>query len=190
MSTDRTLYLVRHGEAAASWGQSPDPGLSELGREQAQDARVALLESLGGRSPTIVSSPLLRAQQTAQPLAEALGLTPEIDDRFREIPSPAPLDGRQEWLRAFMRSTWSEQEDTLQDWRRRILEALQALPDHSVVFSHFLVINTIAGWQQQRDETLVFWPANASITRLQERSAVGGAVWEVSLGEQMRSVVN
>jgi len=33
-----SIYLVRHGEAAASWGESSDPGLSELGWQQAEDA--------------------------------------------------------------------------------------------------------------------------------------------------------
>jgi broad specificity phosphatase PhoE len=28
------LLLVRHGEAAESWGNHPDPGLSELGIKQ------------------------------------------------------------------------------------------------------------------------------------------------------------
>ena len=29
------IFLIRHGEAAQSWDQSADPGLSELGKEQA-----------------------------------------------------------------------------------------------------------------------------------------------------------
>ena len=32
------LYLVRHGEAAAAWGDHDDPGLSPLGQAQATDA--------------------------------------------------------------------------------------------------------------------------------------------------------
>ena len=28
------LLLIRHGEAAESWGKHPDPGLSELGIKQ------------------------------------------------------------------------------------------------------------------------------------------------------------
>jgi broad specificity phosphatase PhoE len=39
------IWLVRHGEAAASWEKDPDPGLSALGREQAE--RTALM--LSGR---------------------------------------------------------------------------------------------------------------------------------------------
>ena len=37
------IYLVRHGEAAASWGDHPDPGLSELGQKQAAVESLAKL---------------------------------------------------------------------------------------------------------------------------------------------------
>ena len=187
MSSPRVIYLVRHGEAAASWGQSADPGLSALGREQAERACGYLRKALGEARPQLVSSPLLRARETAEPLARQLDLDPVIDERFREIPSPVPLAERQDWLRGFMRGRWSEQDETLHGWRSGIMDALEALPDRSVVFSHFLVLNAIVGWQEQRDETLVFWPANASVTELRGGDRSG---WQVSLGEQMRSRVN
>jgi len=183
----RTVYLVRHGEAEASWGESPDPGLSALGREQAHAATEQLLDALDGAVASVVSSPLLRARQTAEPLAERLGVAVGIDERVREIPSPVPLAKRQAWLRAFMRERWAEQDATLLAWRSSILQALADLPDRAVVFTHFLVLNTIVGAQEQRDETLVFWPANASVTALR---AVSDGAWQVTLGEQMRSRVN
>ena len=36
------IYLVRHGEAAAGWGDHPDPGLSALGQKQAKAVAVEL----------------------------------------------------------------------------------------------------------------------------------------------------
>jgi probable phosphoglycerate mutase len=182
-----TLYLVRHGEAAASWGQSPDPGLSDLGREQASTTCATLAEALDPGKLRIVSSPLLRARETAAPLVDCLGRPLEIDERFREIPSPVPLAERQTWLRGFMQGRWSDQADELKAWRHGILEAVSELPDGCVVFTHFLVLNTVVGWIEGRDETLSFWPANASVTRL---SAEAGLPWQVERGEQMRSRVN
>jgi probable phosphoglycerate mutase len=187
MSALRRVYLVRHGEAAARWGEDADPGLSPIGRRQAAEAAEKLLGCLGGETPRIVSSPLLRAQETAGPLASALGACVQVDERFREIPAPVPLARRQSWLRAFMRGRWSEQEATLHAWRSSILEGVESLPDNAVVFSHFLVLNTIAGWQKQCDETLCFWPANASVTVLTHSGAEG---WSITLGEQMQSRVN
>ena len=87
------IFLVRHGEAAAAWGQSGDPGLSELGRQQASAAAQQLL-TLVDTDTQLFSSPLARAQETAEPLASALGVAVSIDDAFRELPAPVPLEQR------------------------------------------------------------------------------------------------
>ena len=65
-----TIYFVRHGEAEAGFGAHRDPGLSALGRTQA----IATAKHLASLDPIpIFSSPLLRAQETAQELAQYLG---------------------------------------------------------------------------------------------------------------------
>jgi len=185
--TGRTLYLVRHGEAASTWGQHADPALSDRGREQAAATAEALLAALDGPPAALVSSPLCRAQETADALARRVGCPVAVDERFREIPSPVPLARRQEWLRAFMRERWSDQAASLHAWREGILAALADLPSRSVVYTHFLVLNSIVGWTRGSDETLVFWPANASVTVMREAA---DAAWSVEVGEQMRSRVN
>lgn len=179
------VFLVRHGEAAASWGQDPDPPLSDDGRAQARTAAQRLTGLATASS--LISSPLRRAQETAAPLAEVLKVPVLIDNRVAEIPAPVPLAERQDWLRAFMRQRWSHQPEELLLWRGAILEAVFELPAGAVVFSHFLVINTIVGSLQGADNTLVCWPANASITVL-ERD--GGQWLLAELGAQMRSRVN
>ena len=84
------IYLVRHGEAAASWGQSPDPGLSELGHEQARNAAHALQPLLAGAEPVLISSPLARALETAAPLADELGLSVQVNEAFRRAAHNIP----------------------------------------------------------------------------------------------------
>lgn len=72
--------MVQHGEKVRSVG---DPGLSEVGRRQA--AAVAIW--LAANRPdvnAIVASPLRRAQETAAPIAAALGLELTTEPRFRE----------------------------------------------------------------------------------------------------------
>ncbi len=66
---------------AASPGRAPIPHLSEEGIEQAKRLPDAL-----ARFPItrLVSSPQVRSVQTAQPVADALGLTVEIDERLAE----------------------------------------------------------------------------------------------------------
>ena len=79
------LYLVRHGQSAGNaegrfGGHSPTP-LSELGRQQAEMTAHALSKE---KIDAVYSSDLLRAIQTAQPLAERLNLTLRTVAAFRE----------------------------------------------------------------------------------------------------------
>src|SRR5262245_11472109 len=74
----RRLVLVRHCE---STGLQPEAPLSARGFEQAR----ALAPQLAAVAPdAIVSSPLLRARQSVEPLAAARGLTIEVDARLAE----------------------------------------------------------------------------------------------------------
>jgi phosphohistidine phosphatase len=81
------LLIVRHAEAAAGNPDELRP-LSSEGREHAR-ALGARLREEGFAPDAIVSSPLLRARETA----EALGLgAPEVDERL--APGATPFDLR------------------------------------------------------------------------------------------------
>jgi len=83
------LLLVRHGQtswnAAGRWQGNGDPGLTDLGRDQAEALSRELTDRHGRPWRRIVSSDLSRARQTALILADALGLDVELDPRFREL---------------------------------------------------------------------------------------------------------
>ena len=181
------IFLVRHGEAAAAWGQDPDPGLSALGGRQAVAAADNLLPRLAA-NVKLVSSPLKRAQETASPLSASLGLPVSINEAFCEIPAPVPLADRQTWLRSFMAQRWSEQPAEILQWRDAAMEQLLSLAAPTVIFSHFLVLNAVVGTISGHADTLYFWPDNASITHLKMRS--DGTLALAELGEQMETVVN
>jgi len=181
------IYLVRHGEAAASWGQSPDPGLSELGHAQARSVARALRPLLAGSALELISSPLTRTLETAAPLAADLGLAVQVNEAFREIQAPVPLAERQTWLRQFMRERWEDQPESLHAWRERPRRELLALQTSAVIFTHFLVINAVVGQIRREQATLCCWPDNGSITHL--RSA-GNTLELVALGAQMKTAVN
>ncbi|MGI8495702.1 MAG: histidine phosphatase family protein [Pyrinomonadaceae bacterium] len=79
------LYLVRHGQSGGNvegrfGGHSPTP-LSELGKKQAEMTAPVLAKE---RIKAIYSSDLLRAVQTAEPLAKLLNLEINATDAFRE----------------------------------------------------------------------------------------------------------
>jgi phosphohistidine phosphatase SixA len=72
------LFLVRHGEATPGEPDELRP-LTAAGRAVARD----LGERLATEHPdAVVSSPLLRARETAEQIARAAGLTPEADERL------------------------------------------------------------------------------------------------------------
>ncbi|MEN6479899.1 MAG: alpha-ribazole phosphatase [Anaerolineales bacterium] len=80
------IYLVRHGETRANaemryQGQNDTP-LSEAGIEQAQRLAERLRSEAIER---LICSDLARAWQTAEPVAQALGLAITPDERLREI---------------------------------------------------------------------------------------------------------
>ena len=101
------LYLIRHGKPAAVWGgDDDDPGLDETGQAQANAARDWLMALPKDERPMkVVSSPLRRCRETAEPTAAALGVEIEIDERVGEIPTPSALapDERGHWLRSAFR---------------------------------------------------------------------------------------
>ncbi len=180
------IFLVRHGEAAASWEQEADPGLSAFGAQQAVDASRLLLPKLGN-NVRLVSSPLRRTQETAYPLAERLELTVTVDAAFREIPAVVPLAERKAWLQNFMCQSWSAQPSELVHWRDLAMKQLLLLKTPTVVFTHFLVLNAVVGRILDHAGTLYFRPDNGSITHLNLTES--GSLELVSLGAQMDTVV-
>ena len=180
------IYLVRHGEASAHWGQSADPGLSVSGRQQARNAALFLASRLDPGAQ-LVSSPLARARQTANPLSVLTGRDVIVLKAYGEIPAPVPLAQRREWLRAFMEKSWQGQDETLTAWREALLAEIYATQHPAAIFTHFLVINTVVGHILGTHRTLSFWPDNASVTELR---LADGELEIVSLGREMDTVVN
>ncbi|MER5868769.1 bifunctional RNase H/acid phosphatase [Streptomyces sp. NPDC002044] len=89
MGAPATFVLLRHGETALtpqkrfSGSGGSDPELSPAGRRQA----AAVAESLAARRTvqTVVSSPLRRCRETAQAVADRLGLTVTVEEGLREV---------------------------------------------------------------------------------------------------------
>ena len=163
------IFLIRHGEAAASWGDHPDPGLSDLGKGQAE-AAAEILTRLG--ATCAISSPMQRCRETARPFETLAGLTAKIVPDVSEISTPAGIDDRVAWLRGLMAGTWTEAGADLSAWRSRMSETVTNLPDGVAVFSHFVAINALVGALEGDDRVTVFRPGHCSVTRLERRGGV------------------
>ncbi|WP_460801418.1 histidine phosphatase family protein [Microbacterium sp. GXF6406] len=81
------LHLVRHGEVhnptRVLYGRLPHYRLSEAGRQMAHAAAEHIAD-LGRPVTSLRSSPLQRAQESAEPFTEVFGLDAVIDERVIE----------------------------------------------------------------------------------------------------------
>ena len=182
-----TLYFVRHAKPAASWGEDPDPGLDPTGHEQADATAKSLAQRAAGLP--ILTSPMRRCRETAQPLEARWSSTAALFSAVAEIPSPPlPLGERHKWLIAAMAGTWQEmqasappQSPDFLSWRDDLLAAVQRIPEDAVLFSHFIAINAIVGAARGMDDVVCFRPDHASVTVVDTSS---GAFRIVELGRE------
>lgn len=85
-----TVHLLRHGEVhnpdGVLYGRLPEFHLSQLGREMAQTVADHFSRRVaeGANIVHLAASPLTRAQETAQPISQALGLPIATEERIIE----------------------------------------------------------------------------------------------------------
>lgn len=142
---DMKLFLIRHCSAL---DQEPEAPLSSAGEEQAQELARFLIEHGVAR---IISSPFRRAVESARPLADALSLPIEIDDRLAERRLGHVEGG--DWIAALKRSFvdhsacldgGESSQTALLRGRAVVDEALTALPARTAIFSHGNLLSLIA----------------------------------------------
>ena len=174
------IYLVRHGEATEGW-TSQDPPLSELGKSQAESL-VSFVSSTIDENPInnidFISSPLNRCKETASLALEKMYSEIVINNNFRELPSPTlDLEKRVNWLRRVLPLTWSEllKDKETKDsgvnfiqWKKNIMNNIYSINKNTIIFTHFVVINSIIGEILKSDKIVNFQPSNCSITEIRK----------------------
>jgi alpha-ribazole phosphatase len=151
--TDDVLYLVRHGRTAANaqgllQGRL-DPPLDEIGQRQA-----AAIAAMVGSVDEVISSPLVRARETAARFGEDV----TIDDRWVELAygeyegvpaGEVPPDVWQSWrTNTEFRTRGGESFGSLDGRVRTACEELRdRIADHDVVVvSHVSPIKAAVAW--------------------------------------------
>lgn len=189
------LWLIRHARPVRiDGGDAPaDPELTAEGRDQA--ARLAEWWAPFG-ADAVASSSMRRAVETAEPLAEALGVSIETHDTIREFDSHLSIYVPLEELRAdpvawaAMLEAWMtpEAEEERQAFRTRVVEAIDgiaaAAPDGTerlAVVCHGGVINAYLSAALHLPGTMFFEPAYTSVSRVVWRD--GGHRQLVSVNE-------
>ncbi len=185
------LILIRHGRT--EWnhdgrfqGQA-DVELDAVGRAQAvaMASRVALLAP-----GVLLSSPLVRARETADALASATGLEVVVDSRLAEInvgswagkrmeDAAAEVPQFYEWLRAGVDFRRSPTGETATEAGARVASALQEAAEANAggvtaVVGHGLAMRMaileLAGWDMVSGLVLSgLWNASWSVLELRDR---------------------
>lgn len=99
----KQLITIQHTQSVhhtnGMVGSWTDWHLTDLGRAQAERIARRLMPHLAGKTWTLYSSDLLRAQETAAPLAEMLGVKPILRTELRERNLGAAVGKSVQWLR-------------------------------------------------------------------------------------------
>ena len=177
--SDTYIYLVRHGQASARFDEAYDPGLDEVGLAQA----LAIAKELTPLGPLpVLTSPLLRARQTASAFEDCWSVHAQVETALSEIPSPNQnLTSRAAWLQQAMQGSWDEMSGEHQKWRERVAAVLGAFKETTVVTSHFIAINAAVGIATKDDRVVCFEPDNCSCTRLR---VIPGGLELLELGRE------
>ena len=186
------LILVRHGRPDEGDLDSPnDPPLNADGWRQARAAANLLASEPVTR---IVASPLLRAQETATPLAERLGLPIDTVDGWAEADRRATRYRSTETLRAEGGEAWGRfLHDPIrylgaepEAFRAGVLAALHETASSEnrasrvVVFTHGLPINVVLSHALSLTSITHFLVAYGSVTRLRRLDDGGYGVSSVN----------
>ncbi|MGI4869575.1 MAG: histidine phosphatase family protein [Janthinobacterium lividum] len=178
----KTLTFVRHGQSVANAGgitMAHDViPLSPLGWAQAE--KLAAL--LPAQPSAIFASAYLRAQETARPYSERVGVPVQIHPALHEFSNLDPallagLNGEQRqphalayWQAADPNQRMGEQAETFAEFSERVtgfLPELAALPADAVLFGHGMWLGHLA-WQ------LLGFPSSDSLGMKAFRRFQGG----------------
>lgn len=174
------IVLVRHALPVrvdvAPDGGAADPGLAPRGREQARRVVTALA---GDEVSALYTSPAARARETAQPLADALGLDPVVAPGITEFDTSDPSYVPIEELRAASDPRWHAlQRGDLYSagvdpvaFRARVVAAVEEIAarhpgGRAVLFTHAGACNAYLGHVLGQERSIWFAPAYCSVSRV------------------------
>ncbi|OBH50431.1 histidine phosphatase family protein [Mycobacterium sp. E2479] len=180
------LLLIRHAKPQSSIGDGLEPNLSYDGNEQARRLPDALSKFSLAR---IVSSPRLQALQTAAPVADQLGMTVEIDDRFAEHNCGMAEGTSVEQASCTDRRLPGEVDvEGFVERVKRAIDDVIASGEHGqtvAVFTHSGVINAMVHAVMKTEELFSVQPDYAGVTRLLVSEDGGLSVASVNVTEHV-----
>jgi probable phosphoglycerate mutase len=173
------LLLIRHAlpvRRELTEGRA-DPELSEAGHHQARHLATYLGQE---RIHALYASPLRRAQQTAQPLAEVHGLDIRTEDGVAEYDRDSneyvPIEELKatndpRW-QAMLAGDWQNPDVPRDVWEKNVVDTIERLVAHHpsqkiAIVCHGGVLSAYLGWVLKvPDSQSFFYPNYTSIHRI------------------------
>ncbi len=146
------VYLIRHGETGGNVAHRHQSEKTRLTKQGVEQARM-VAEKVKDLEPThLLTSPVIRALETAREIGEVCNLVPETNTNFSELKRPEHMYGHYHTsLRSMMfYSGWfigrSKQGESYEALRQRIIFAKDHFKDYPedarvAVVSHSVFIN-------------------------------------------------
>jgi probable phosphoglycerate mutase len=196
------LLLIRHAQPVRverDDGLAADPPLTELGWAQAKAMAAWLSEE---RVDAVYVSPLLRARQTAQPLAELFGVQPEVVEMLAEYDRHdshyIPLEDLKAMRTEGDTQRWYEllagnDSDERRAWRDELVPVIEAIIEANrgrvvAAVCHGGVINAYISHVLGVGSPMVFEPYYTAINRVMAAGSGERSLRTVNESPWMRSL--
>ena len=180
------IILVRHGEASAAWSVHPDPGLSKLGRLQAENIGKSLIDQIPLYQ--LISSPKKRAVETMELINQEKKYSFKLDHRFIEIPSDnIASEVKKDWLMSIFEAPIAKLPERIKDWRDDLIAWIDDTDGNFIVTTHYMVINALISYLTSSESISYFHPDYASRTEIFLKN---GELTKLILGDDKKTVIN
>ena len=110
---------------------------------------------------------IARAIETADPLAKKFNKDIVLDNTFIEIPSKnIALNQKQNWLKKILNTKKDSLPKYIKIWSEEIFNKLITIENDSVIFTHFMVMNSIVSSLIKSETLLSFYPDYTSVLEI------------------------
>jgi len=150
------VYIVRHGETESNLNRIHQSDSAKLTKRGLEEAKLLSERVAGFKVDKILTSPILRAINTAEVISEMSKVSFEVNDLLKELKKPSEIEGKshsesvaieiKETLREnYHQADWHySDEESFLDFKKRILilseQLLKSKYESTLIVTHSAVI--------------------------------------------------
>jgi hypothetical protein len=76
------------------------------------------------------------------------------------------MDQKQPWLKQLVQKEKKQLPSNIKLWEKNIYEKIKGFRQNTIIFSHFMVINSILSTLSSHNHLLYFYPGYSSVTKI------------------------